>query len=266
MGSSFYPSSLSRLRRASSASLGVASPNDPVLTSPARSYEAMITPLGEISLRTSLNPAGFVPSANNRLPLPRVTGNIFSQSSSTKSCRKRVWIRLPLPWTCISGPSCSFILLISFKTSSPLTSSELLQSSFVSVFEATYFFALLNLVANGSSLVFTYGQCAANISYVFLPSNKSKGLLICLSITLPRKSSKYPATQPSCLKPPVGSSSGPPGACITPSRDMNERTISFLILFPPVSRVRQKVSYDLQVLDRQVVGYLRHTLRVFVHV
>src|SRR5215213_5452837 len=263
MGSSFYPSSLRRFRRASSALLGVSSPNDPVLTSPARSYEAMITPLGEISPSRSLNPAGFVPSANNRLPLPRVTGNIFSQSSSTKSCFKRVWIRLLLPWTCISGPSCSFILLISFKTS-PLTSSELLQSSFVSVFEDTYFFALLNLVANGSSLVFTYGQCAANISYVFLPSNKSKGLLICFSNTVPRKSSRYPTIQPSCLKPPVGSSSGPPGACITPSRDMNERTISFLILFHPVSRVRQKVSYDLQV-HRQVVGYLRHTLRVFVH-
>src|SRR5215204_1561254 len=265
MGSSFYPSSLRRFRRASSALLGVTSPNDPVLTSPARSYEAMITPLGEISPSRSLNPAGFVPSANNRLPLPRVTGNIFLKSSSTKLCFTGVSIRLPQPETCISGPSSPFIFLISSKTS-PLISSELLQSSFVSVFEATYFFALLNLVANGSLLLFTYGQCAANISYVFLPSNKSKGLLICLSITLPRKSSRYPTIQPSCLKPPVGSSSGPPGACITPSRDMNERTISFLILFPPVSRVRQKVSYDLQVLDRQVVGYLRHTLRVIVHV
>src|SRR5215211_1326559 len=110
-------------------------------------------------------------------------------------------------------------------------SSEFFQSSLVSVFEATYFFALLIPAATGSPLVFTYGQCAANISYVFLPSNKSKVLFICLSITLPRKSSKYPATQPPCLNPPVGSSSGPPGACITPSRDMNERTISFLILY-----------------------------------
>jgi ferredoxin-NADP reductase len=37
------------------------------------------------------------PSANNRLPTPRVTGNIFNQSSSTKSCFKSVWMRLPLP-------------------------------------------------------------------------------------------------------------------------------------------------------------------------
>src|SRR3712207_2354779 len=89
-------------------------------------------------------------------------------------------------------------------------SSELLHSSFVSVFEATYFFALLIPAAIGSSLVFTYGQCAAHISYVFLPSNKSKVLLICFTITLPRKPSKYPATQPPCLNPPEGSSSGPP--------------------------------------------------------
>jgi hypothetical protein len=76
----------------------------------------------------------------------------------------------------------------------PLMSSELLQSSFVSVFEATYFLALLIPAAIGSSLVFTYDQCAANISYVFLPSNKSKVLLICFTITLPRKLSKYPPT------------------------------------------------------------------------
>jgi hypothetical protein len=57
----------------------------------------------------------------------------------------------------------------------PLMSSELLHSSIVSVFEVTYFFALLIPDAIGSSSLFTYGQCAANISYVFLPSNRSKG-------------------------------------------------------------------------------------------
>jgi hypothetical protein len=46
-GRLFYRSSFSRLRRASSASLGASSTNDPVLTSPAHSYEAMMTPLGE---------------------------------------------------------------------------------------------------------------------------------------------------------------------------------------------------------------------------
>jgi hypothetical protein len=34
---------------------------------------------------------------------------------------------------------------------------------------------LLLMPAAMGSLVFTYGQCAANISYVFLPSNKSNG-------------------------------------------------------------------------------------------
>src|SRR5689334_14915800 len=77
-----------------------------------------------------------------------------------------------------------------------------------------------------------YGQYAANISYVFLPSNKSKGLLICLIITLRRKSSEYPNNQPPCSNPPVGSSSGPPGACITLSSVMKDRTIVFLIYFP----------------------------------
>jgi hypothetical protein len=37
LGLQSYSSSFSRLRRASSASLGVSRPNDPVLTSPARS-------------------------------------------------------------------------------------------------------------------------------------------------------------------------------------------------------------------------------------
>ena len=44
-------------------------------------------------------------------------------------------------------------------------------------------------------------------------------------------SSKYPATQPPSSNPPVGSSCGPPGACMTPSRVIKLKTIIFLILF-----------------------------------
>src|ERR1700747_697997 len=46
-------------------------------------------------------------------------------------------------------------------------------------------------------------------------------------MTLPAISSKYPTVQPPNLKFPEVSSSGPPGACITPSSVMKDRTISF---------------------------------------
>ena len=46
--------------------------------------------LAKQNLNGNLNPAGSVPSANNRLPLPRVMGKILSQNSSTRSCFKSV--------------------------------------------------------------------------------------------------------------------------------------------------------------------------------
>src|SRR6267378_3772958 len=67
------------------------------------------------------------------------------------------------------------------------------------------------------------------MSYVFLPRSRSKGCPICSVMTFPRTSSKYPTDHPPYLKPPLGSSSGPPGACITPSSVMNDKTMSFLI-------------------------------------
>src|SRR3989344_3858451 len=75
------------------------------------------------------------------------------------------------------------------------------------------------------------GQYDTQISYVFLPNKSSKGIFICSSITFPEKSSKYGTVHPPYLKPLEVSSSGPPGACITPSRVKNSRTISFLIYF-----------------------------------
>src|SRR6266566_4829085 len=54
------------------------------------------------------------------------------------------------------------------------------------------------------------------------------------------------------MKPPVGSSSGPPGACMTPSSVMKERTIIFLIKSTPCNlwvmgdrRYRQVSPMDL---------------------
>src|SRR5689334_23586013 len=50
----------------------------------------------------SSNSAGWVPSAKSFLPPPSVTGKVLSHSSSTRSFLSKVWIKLPLPWTCRS--------------------------------------------------------------------------------------------------------------------------------------------------------------------
>jgi hypothetical protein len=46
----------------------------------------------------------------------------------------------------------------------------------------------------------------------------------------PTVSSKYGTVQPPSEKPPLASSSGPPGACTTPSSDTNVLLTSFLIV------------------------------------
>src|SRR5947209_16673409 len=48
-------------------------------------------------------------------------------------------------------------------------------------------------------------------------------------MTVPRTSSEYGACHPPYAKPPLVSSSGPPPACMTPSRVMNSSTITFLM-------------------------------------
>jgi hypothetical protein len=45
----------------------------------------------------------------------------------------------------------------------------------------------------------------------------------------PRVSSKYGTVQPPWVKFPLVSSDGPPGACMTPSREIKDRTIRFLM-------------------------------------
>src|SRR3977135_1962479 len=59
-------------------------------------------------------------------------------------------------------------------------------------------------------------------------------MLICSPIALPPSSSKKGTVHPPNANPPCGSSSGPPGACMTPSSDTNVNTTIFLIraLFP----------------------------------
>src|SRR5258706_13812150 len=104
-------------------------------------------------------------------------------------------MRLPLPCTCNSGPSCCLSFFIS-STTSPFKKTDLFHSCVVSVFEATYF------VASFIGLSW-WGQYDANISNVFLPNNRSNGLLICSVIVCPRKSSKYGTVHPPSVELPL---------------------------------------------------------------
>src|SRR3954463_2965665 len=92
--------------------------------------------------------------------------------------------------------------------------------------DTTYFLALLNGSAIGPVCL---GQYGAHISYVFRPRSRSNGTLNSSLTILPKDSSEYGTVQPPYLKPPEVSSSGPPGACITPSRLTIIKTTIFLI-------------------------------------
>src|SRR5262249_43670064 len=93
------------------------------------------------------------------------------------------------------------------------------------VFEATYLVAGLT-PGHWSAWC---GQYDAQISKVLRPNNRSNGRFICLFMTAPITSSTYGTCHPPYAKPPLVSSSGPPPACITPSRVTNSRTITFLM-------------------------------------
>src|SRR5512143_58058 len=94
------------------------------------------------------------------------------------------------------------------------------------VFEATYLVAVLT-PGHASACC---GQYAAQISKVLRPNNKSNGMFICLLRIVPRISSEYGAVHPPYAKPPLVSSSGPPGAWMTPSREICSSTIIFLMV------------------------------------
>src|SRR5512140_1763179 len=93
------------------------------------------------------------------------------------------------------------------------------------VFEATYLVAVL---APGHASA-CCGQYEAQISKVLRPNNRSNGMSICLFRAVPRIASEYGAAHPPYAKPPLVSSSGPPGACMTPSREMCSSAITFLM-------------------------------------
>src|SRR6266487_4229339 len=95
------------------------------------------------------------------------------------------------------------------------------------VFEATYLVAVLTPGHSSACC----GQNVAQISKVLRPNNRSNGMFICFLTAVPRISSEYGLVHPPYAKPSLVSSSGPPGACMTPSREICSSTIIFLILF-----------------------------------
>src|SRR5437867_2861992 len=173
-------------RRSSSSTLGSPNANDPLLISPPRSYAAMTTPVLEVVTSTTLSPAGIAPPAKSRFPLPSTTGKVHRWNSSTRSFRRSVWMRLPLPCTWISGPDCFFSSDTYFGTS-PLMSVELFHSTFLSVRDAMCLRALFNASAPGSV---DCGQYAAKISYVFRPRSISNGRPMHSLMTCPIRASQ----------------------------------------------------------------------------
>src|SRR3984893_12434340 len=94
------------------------------------------------------------------------------------------------------------------------------------VFEATYLVAVLT--AGHMSLC--CGQNGAQMSKVLRPINKSNGMFICFLMAVERTGSECGLIHPPYAKPSLRSSSGPPGACMTPSRETNSSTLIFLMI------------------------------------
>src|SRR5437660_5620514 len=93
------------------------------------------------------------------------------------------------------------------------------------VFEATYLVAVMT----AGQMSLCCGQNGAQMSKVFRPSNKSNGRFICFFTAAEETVSPRGPVHPPYAKPPLVSSSGPPGPCMTPSREMNSSTLIFLM-------------------------------------
>src|ERR1051326_5909757 len=132
-------------------------------------------------------------------------------------------MRFELPQTCKSGPSCCLILVI-FSAISPFKNTVGCHSWEVTVFEATYLVAVLTPGQTSPCC----GQNRDQMSKVFRPSNKSNGIFICFFMAAPLTGAECGPVHPPYAKPPLVSSSGPPGACITPSSETNSSTMIFL--------------------------------------
>src|SRR5271167_251010 len=93
------------------------------------------------------------------------------------------------------------------------------------VFETTYLVAVLT----AGQMSLCCGQNSAQISKVFRPSNRSNGMFISFLMAVELTESECGLIHPPYAKPPLVSSSGKPGACMTPSRETNSSTLTFLM-------------------------------------
>src|ERR671912_1599283 len=190
-----------------------------------------MTPFGETALWVSLKARGSLLSAKRRLPLPSSSGNVNVRISSTRPAASNECTSSVLPCVTSAGPSSCFSFATSLAPSRNSTEPFQVRSAPLRV--ATYFLMRLNAVAMSSyDPPSAKGQYAAKMSYVRRPSRRSNGWPNNLPISSPNtgSTSAYGATQPPNLKPPVGSSSGPPGACITPSSETIAPTTTFLMV------------------------------------
>src|SRR5580700_8167129 len=93
------------------------------------------------------------------------------------------------------------------------------------VLEVTYLVAVLT----AGQMSLCCGQYGAQMSKVLRPINKSNGMFISFLMAVERTGSECGLIHPPYSKPPLESSSGPPGPCMTPSRETNSSTLTFLI-------------------------------------
>src|SRR5580700_10348424 len=93
------------------------------------------------------------------------------------------------------------------------------------VLEVTYLVAVLT----AGQMSLCCGQYGAQMSKVLRPINKSNGMFICFLMAVERTGSECGLIHPPYAKTPLVSSSGPPGACMTPSRETNSSTLTFLM-------------------------------------
>ena len=185
-----------------------------------------MTPVVVVRASASSNSVPGPPSSKSRCPSPRTSGWIKRISSSTSCLARSFRTTSPLPRITMSLASFFRSAATAF-ASSPSRSVELGHGSgSFSVRDTTYFGMLLSMSLNGPPALF---QCGRRSSYVRRPSSNAPVVCMPSAASLPVSSSAYGTLQPPCLNPPRRSSSGRPGACMTPSRVTLLKTMIFVM-------------------------------------
>jgi hypothetical protein len=106
----------------------------------------------------------------------------------------------------------------------PFKNTEGCHSEEVMVFEATYLVAVLT----AGQISLCCGQNGAQRSKVFALATSHTACSSAFLWPLKQQGSECGLIHPPYAKPPLVSSSGPPGACMTRSRETNSSTLTFL--------------------------------------